>query len=213
MKPELHCLGEDKKIVVGGAYGLKLTTMLAAGLTEKASDAGGIKGRTLLKRSKEIIRNCRKALAIVYCHDSPYRNVASTGLLPSGMCLDDYLVYVPRPKMYVVLFPAAKVKKQKGSTVVVQEASITDEAAHNDLENMETIADNIAAADNDALMKTMPENYVFPGLLVFALLGPIVHPDMRRYQSHLIMTRPPIGNDAGGQSSAVSSSTRKRAGA
>jgi hypothetical protein len=78
---------------------------------------------------------------------------------------------------------------------------------------METIADNIAAADNDALMKTMPENYVFPGFLVFALLGPIVHPDMRRYQSHLIMTRPPIGNDAGGQSSAVSSSKRKRAGA
>ena len=79
MKPELHCLGEDKKIVVGGTYGLKLTTMLAAGLTEKASDAGGIKGRTLLKRSKEIIRNRRKALAIVYRHDSPYRNVASTG--------------------------------------------------------------------------------------------------------------------------------------
>ncbi|KAI2504026.1 hypothetical protein MHU86_10388 [Fragilaria crotonensis] len=65
--------------------------MLASGLTDKAFDSG-IKGRTLLIRSKDILKNCKKALAVVLRHDSPYKSYASTGLLPSGMCIEDYFL-------------------------------------------------------------------------------------------------------------------------
>ena len=93
MKPELHCLGEDKKNVVGGTNGLKLSTMLASGWTDKAFDSG-IKGRMLLIRSKYILKNCKKALALILCHDSLYKSYASTGLLPSGMRIKDNFLYI-----------------------------------------------------------------------------------------------------------------------
>ncbi|KAI2508515.1 hypothetical protein MHU86_5914 [Fragilaria crotonensis] len=34
MKPALHCLGEDKRILVGGTTGIRLSMMLAASLTD-----------------------------------------------------------------------------------------------------------------------------------------------------------------------------------
>jgi hypothetical protein len=48
-KPELHCLGQDKEIIVEGTNGLKFSAMLASGLTGKAFDSA-INGRTLLIR-------------------------------------------------------------------------------------------------------------------------------------------------------------------
>lgn len=35
MKPALHCLGENKRIIVGGASGIKSSMMMVAGLTDK----------------------------------------------------------------------------------------------------------------------------------------------------------------------------------
>ena len=141
MKPELHCLGEDKKIVVAGTNGLKLSTMLASGLTEKAFQVN-IKGRTLLTRSREILKNCKKALALILRHDSPYKAFASTGLLPSGLCHDDYLLYV-RQKMYVALLPT--------SVTTVDDSGV---------------ACGNGARNDDLICTTMPDNYVFPGYLV-----------------------------------------------
>ncbi|KAI2495196.1 hypothetical protein MHU86_19335 [Fragilaria crotonensis] len=227
MKPELHCLGEDKKIVVGGTNGLKLSTMLASGLTDKAFDSG-IKGRTLLIRSKDILKNCKKALAVVLRHDSPYKSYASTGLLPSGMCIEDYFLYV-RQKMYVALSPRASSttanssRNNKKNNKVGEGESKTRASAGDasvDLCNQETAnasadlgytEEAVAGASSADAALLMPVNYVFPGFLVFALLGPIVHPDMRHFQSHLIMTQPK-GNSctSGGHDSSGSVSVSKR---
>ena len=98
LKPELHCLGIDKKIVVGGPNGLKLSIMLASGLSDQSEY---IRGRTLHLRTKEALKNCKKALAVVLRHKSPYKGCATTGVLPSGMNIEDYYLYV-RQSMYAV---------------------------------------------------------------------------------------------------------------
>lgn len=201
MKPELHCLGEDKKIVVGGTNGLKLSTMLASGLTQKAFEVN-IKGRTLLSRSREILKNCKKALAIVSRHDSPYKAYMSSGLLPSGMCLDDYLLYI-RQKMYVALLPPSIGNNKPDHCMMVSDttpvASVASVAeSSSDFGRNESLG--YSDEGNDVLMNTMPDSYVFPGYLVFALLGPIVPPEMRPHQSHLIMTKPPVEDDTSEQS-------------
>lgn len=188
IKPELHCLGEDKKIVVSGTNGLKLSTMLASGLTEKAFQVN-IKGRTLLSRSREILKNCKKALALVLRHDSPYKSFASTGLLPSGMCRDDYLLFV-RQKMYVALLPTSPVTTVDDSNAA---------ACAND-----------SKKSDDLIHTSMPDNYLFPGYLVFAMMGPIVPHEMRRFQSHLIMEKPPPKLDDENLSSKGSQAASKR---
>ena len=104
IKLELHCLGEGKKrIVVGGNSGgpLTLPMMLAANLADKV-DAKGIRGRSLHARTKDVVRNCKKAPTIVICHNSPYKACATTGMLPSGMSFEDYLHFV-RKEMYTEL--------------------------------------------------------------------------------------------------------------
>ena len=45
---------------------------------------------------KQALRNCKKALAVVLRHDSPYKACGITGMLPSGMSFEDYLVYIRR---------------------------------------------------------------------------------------------------------------------
>ena len=104
IKPELNCLGEGKRIVVGGnSGGLTLPMMLAASLADK-EDAKGIRGRSLHARTKDVLRNFKKALAVVLCHDSPYKQpcYVITGMLPSGMSFEDYLLFV-RKEMYTEL--------------------------------------------------------------------------------------------------------------
>jgi hypothetical protein len=51
------------------------------------------------------------------------------------------------------------------------------------------------AEKEPVLPTTMPENWMFTGFLVFALFGPIVRPEMRYYQSHLLLVRPKDGGD------------------
>ena len=97
MKPALHCLGEDKRIVVGGTPGIRLSMMLAAGLTDR--EAKNARGRSLHTRMKDALKNCKEALAVVLHHNSPYKSCALTGILPSGMCFEDYLLFV-RQQMY-----------------------------------------------------------------------------------------------------------------
>jgi hypothetical protein len=55
--------------------------------------------------------------------------------------------------------------------------------------------EKIGIADDHAGL-LMHDNYVFPCFLVFALHGPILHPDMRHYQSHLIMVKPKGNKDS-----------------
>ena len=74
IKPELHCLGEGKRIIVGGnSGGLTLSMMLAARLADKEG-ANPIRGRSLHVRTKYALRNCKKALdSVVLRHNSPYK--------------------------------------------------------------------------------------------------------------------------------------------
>ena len=240
MKPELHCLGEHKKFVVSETGGLNLSTMLASGWGDKSSDA--ITGRTLHNRSKEILKNCKKALTFLHHRDSPYKNWTSDGCLPSWMYREDYLLYV-RKKMYVALLPAPCTNKTMptDSSATVPAASVADATnphststasvaatVANTNENaimtasMAPVANNslmtsgrasvatvvessascgktkndnhVMAKDDDVIQPTMPDDYMFPGYLVFAMMGPIVPQEVRKYQSHLIMEKPETGD-------------------
>jgi hypothetical protein len=155
MKPALHCLGEDKRIVVGGATGIRLLMMLAAGLTDK--EAKNVRGRSLHARTKEGLKNCKKALAIILRHDSPYKSCALTGILPSGMCFEDYLLFL-RQKMFSELL-----KSIRSSELVVEEET-TEEV---------TTTTTTTTTDNGgdvSTTTTMPENWMFPGFIIFACL-------------------------------------------
>ena len=68
LKPELHCLGEDKRITVGGASGITMLHLSAPSLKINASS---LQGRTLLCWAQEHLQNGKKALSIVHCYDSP----------------------------------------------------------------------------------------------------------------------------------------------
>ena len=103
IKPELHCLGECNRIVVGGySGGLTLPMMLVAASLADKEGGNPIRGRSLHARTKEALRNCKKALAVVLRHDSPYKACGIPGMLPSGMSFEDYLVYI-RKQMYAEL--------------------------------------------------------------------------------------------------------------
>jgi hypothetical protein len=56
---------------------------------------------------------------------------------------------------------------------------------------------------------TMRENWMFPGFLIFALFGPIVEPEMRYYQSHLLMTKPKDGTACGGNKNGSGAGNRR----
>jgi hypothetical protein len=180
MKPALHCLGEDKRIVVGGATGIRLSMMLAAGLTDK--EAKNVRGRPLHARTKEGLKNCKKALAIILRHDSPYKSCALTGILPSGMCFEGYLLFL-RQKMFSELL-----KSIRSSELVVEEET-TEEVTTT------TTTTTTKNGGDVFTTTTMPENWMFPGFIIFTLFGPIVEPEMRYYQSHLLMTKQKDGTD------------------
>jgi hypothetical protein len=243
IKPELHCLGEHKKFVVSETGGLDLSTMLASGWGDKSSDVT-ITGRTLHTRSKEILKNCKAALAFVHHRDSPYKYWTSDGCLPSWMDREDYLLYV-RKKMYVALLPAPYTNKimPTDSSATVPAASVADDTnpnatstasvaatVANTNENaimtasMARVADNslmtsgrasaatvvessascgktkndnhVVAKDDAVIQPTMPDDHMFPGYLVFAMMGPIVQQEIRKYQSRLIMEKPEKGDGA-----------------
>ena len=190
MKPVLHCLGEDKRIVVGGTSGIRLSMMLAAGLTDK--EAKNVRGRLLHARTKEALKNCKKALAVVLRHNSPYKSCALTGILPSGMSFEDYLLFV-RKNMFTELqvsFRSSELEEEEEETTEVTK-TIT------------TTGDAVPLTTT-----TMRENWMFPGFLIFALFGPIVEPEMRYYQSHLLMTKPKDGTACGADENGAGAGNR-----
>lgn len=99
LKPELHCLGTEKRIIVGGASGITLPLLMAASLKLNSAN---LQNRTLLCRAQEHLRNCKKALSLVNRYDSPYKSYSSTGNFPSGMVMEDYYMFVRR-NMYTLL--------------------------------------------------------------------------------------------------------------
>ena len=139
-------------------------------------------------RTKEALKNCKKALAIVLRHDSPYKSCAMTGILPSGMSFEDYWLFV-RKQMHSELFKSVR------SSKLVEEAK-TDETTTTTEEEKETTTGEVTkttTAENATF--TMAEKWMFPGFIVFALFGSIVEPEIRYYQSHLIMTKPRRNGD------------------
>ncbi|KAI2492691.1 hypothetical protein MHU86_21839 [Fragilaria crotonensis] len=187
MKPALHCLGEHKRIVVGGTTGISLSMMLAKGVTDKESK--NVRGRSLHRRTKEAIKNCQMALDIVLRHDSPYKSCALTGILPPGMCFENYLLFV-RQKMFIELMMPHR------SSELVEVEQTTDEITTTTATPMTTTTDS---SDAVPLIATsiMPENWMFPGFIVFSLFGPIVESGMRHYQSHLLVIKPNDGTLSG----------------
>jgi hypothetical protein len=94
LKSELHCLGTDKRIIVGGASGITVPLLLAAFLKLNSAN---LQNRTFLCRAQEHLRNCKKALSLVNRYDSPsYKSYSSTGTFPSGMVMEDYYMFVRR---------------------------------------------------------------------------------------------------------------------
>jgi hypothetical protein len=59
LKPELHCLGLERRVVVRAINGINLSLVLGPGLKNPAQ----ILGRTLLARAQEQMRNSKKALS------------------------------------------------------------------------------------------------------------------------------------------------------
>lgn len=169
MKNELHCLGEHVKICAGKPSGVTLALMIGRNLKTSATniDAAGerVTNRTLYNRvAQDVMRNGKKALSIVMAPNSPYKDFVKTGNLPSGMVHKDYLLYIRR-EMYKLLVSSA------GDTMVLDESSAT-------------AADINENSGNDC----MPAVWYFPGYIVFALLGPVVLPNMLSYRSELLMT-------------------------
>ena len=194
LKHDLHCLGFDKRVLVGGACGINLSLLFAAGLKNPTH----LQTRTLYSRAQEHMKNCKKALALVNRASSPYRAYATTGKLPSGQSIEDYYLFVRR-KMYVLLFPAAAGASTSSGRKRLcdrQDAPMIADEASDDIFGL----DNAAAAGDEneqeleALEDLMPDNWSFPGFITFALLGPIVPECMLAYRSELLMTAPPQKN-------------------
>jgi hypothetical protein len=100
LKPFLHWI-PDTSIFVGNQPNHINLTLLQSNsmLLNKCTP---IKGRSLLSRAQEHIKNGKKAFSAVLNKRSPYKSYATTGNLPSGMTMDDYYIYV-RKRMFVML--------------------------------------------------------------------------------------------------------------
>ena len=64
--------------------------------------------------------------------------------------------------------------------------------------SMMTPTENVDAAVTNTIM---PDNWMFPGFIVFSMFGPIVETEMRYYQSHLLMPKPKDGTAPNGTNS------------
>jgi len=174
LKPELHCLPDDKKIFVGQRPGcLNMKWMLASNLTKPNVV---IKARTMVDRAKEILLNCKKALSLVLWHDSPYKGAVATGVLPSGSNIEDYYLWV-RQQMYKLLPDDEKAKIKRSASKMTNEGLVVDIDG----------ANNFDGELDNQINDEMPDGYTFIGFIVFALIGPIVPSEMKTFQSHLMM--------------------------
>lgn len=178
LKPCLHCLSDTQRIIVGHPAGIGLSLILANGLR---NNLNFVSNRTLLCRAQEHLKNGKKALSLVMHAKSPYRAYTATGNLPSGLSIEDYYLYV-RQKMFLLLNPPSSVPVEPEMPVAGGEG---------------VLLDNIdMTADPD--VSPMPDSWVFPGFIIFALLGPIVPPEMTNYRLELLMTSTPETGDSAG---------------
>ena len=100
LKPFLHWIPDTSIFVGSQPHHINLTLLHSNSML--LNKFTPIKGRSLLSRAQEHIKNGEKALSAVLNKRSPYKAYATTGNLPSGMSMDDYYVYV-RKRMFVML--------------------------------------------------------------------------------------------------------------
>jgi hypothetical protein len=129
LKPELHCLGVDKHITVGGASGITMSLQSTASLKTNKEGAATLQSRTMYLRAQEPLRNCKKALSIVSRYNSSYTSYSSMGILPSGMVMEDYYMF-ERKNIYSLLV--------KSKTTSAEESSMSLIDTHNDSDMPET---------------------------------------------------------------------------
>jgi hypothetical protein len=147
---------------------------------------------------------------------SPYRLYTSTGNLPSGLTIEDYYVYI-RNKMYVILnqrgaLPAAVEVPMNDTNVshccadlsagVVGIGDVVNQQ-ETDIDINATTANQSSATSTDMTAteaaswildqeeSAMPDSWIFPGFIIFALLRPIVPPELLQYRVELLMTSTP----------------------
>ena len=175
----MHCLGADKRIIVGGSSGIKLQLLLTGSLNCNKEDSTHLQGRTLYARTHEHIRNCKKALSIANCVDSPYKSYHMAGSLLSGMTMEDYYLFV-RKNMYCML-AGKKKKDQEGSSSL----SLLDSHDESD----------------------MPSTWLIPRFYAYILMGPIVPTSLLCYRAKLLMELPSSSASASSSITMDSSST------
>jgi hypothetical protein len=100
LKPFLHWIPDTSIFVGSQPHHINLTLLQSNSML--LNKFTPIKGRSLLSRAQEHIKNGKKALSVVLNKRSPYKSYATTGNLPSGMTMDDYYVHV-RKRMFVML--------------------------------------------------------------------------------------------------------------
>ena len=95
----MHCLGVDKRIIVGGSSGFTLPVLILGSLNcNKIEDSlACLQGRTLMAQIQEHIRDCKKALLIVNRFDIPCKSFNLTeSLLHGGLlyvCLEKHVFH------------------------------------------------------------------------------------------------------------------------
>lgn len=94
---------------------------------------------------------------------------------------------------YLLLF--VRQKKFHELMVSIRSSEFVDEEETTEVNTMTMTALSLrtAALDSAPMTSIMTENWMFPApcFLIFALFGPIVEPEIRYYQSHLLMTNKP----------------------
>jgi hypothetical protein len=128
--------------------------------------------RSIWEFGKVVEKNGKKALAIVMA--SEYAETTKTGLMPSGKCYEDYLLFV-REKMFIEL-----------GTAVVED------------EDDEVVSTLSGTDGNTSTSIGMKDNWIFPGYIAFALWGPIMPDDMDTiYKANAFMVSDSSGGKVG----------------
>jgi hypothetical protein len=88
LKRSLHCLSWNRRVVCKVQGGISLDVLWHKSLN--ASKRERILPGTLLDNAKNVLKSCKKALALVNAANSPYRD----GSLPSGQRIEDYWQWI-----------------------------------------------------------------------------------------------------------------------
>lgn len=211
LKPYLHCLGAHTRIVRGSPFGINKELMHRKGLNgDTIKSREPVAYRTLYKRAMEMLKNCKKALSVVMAPNSPYKNYIGTGNLPSGMAFEDYLMFVRKGMFKMLVEDVAVVVPIDSNTTTTPSDThaLSPASSYNappSSVNAMTTSEG-SVLDDDSVTHVPPSAFIlgswyFSGYFVFALLGPIVPPNMTSYRAELLMTscEPLVGNGPNGK--------------